>query len=161
MLAIRMQRTGRKGHAMFRIVVQESRYTPTSGKVVAQLGHYDPHTKNVSLDQEKATFYLSNGAQPSDRAARLLQKEGIALPNWVALSTERSRTIRNAEKLRSNQPKAEVSEEAAEATPSTEEVESSEVVESTDDTPTNEAPATDDAAADTDVAEEAEESKEA
>ena len=44
MLAIRMQRTGRKGHAMFRVVVQESRLTPTSGRVVAMLGSYDPHS---------------------------------------------------------------------------------------------------------------------
>ena len=36
MLAIRMQRTGRKGHAQFRVIVQESRRTPTSGNVVAE-----------------------------------------------------------------------------------------------------------------------------
>jgi hypothetical protein len=36
MLAIRMQRTGRKGHAMFRVVVQDSRLTPSSGRVVAK-----------------------------------------------------------------------------------------------------------------------------
>ena len=112
MLAIRMQRTGRKGHAMFRVVVQDSHLTPTSGKVVAQIGHYDPHTKAATVDAEKASFYLSNGAQPSDRVARLLQKEGVKLPTWVTLSDERSRTIRNAEKLRSNQPKEEVKEEA-------------------------------------------------
>lgn len=114
MLAIRMQRTGRKGHAMFRVVVQDSHLTPTSGKVVAQIGHYDPHTKAVSVDTEKASFYLSNGAQPSDRVARLLQKEGVKLPSWVTLSDERSRTIRNAEKLRKNQPKEEVAEVSAE-----------------------------------------------
>jgi len=102
-----MQRTGRKGHAMFRVVVQDSRYTPTSGKVVAQLGHYDPHTKDVTLDTEKATFYLTNGAQPSERVARLLQSNGVALPDWVEISTEKKRTIKNAEKLRKNQPKVE------------------------------------------------------
>ncbi len=117
MLAIRMQRTGRKGHAMFRVVVQDSRLTPTSGKVVANLGHYDPHTKAVSVDTEKASFYLSNGAQPSDRVARLLQKEGVKLPEWVALSTDRARTIRNAEKLRKNQPAEEKAEEVAEEAP--------------------------------------------
>jgi small subunit ribosomal protein S16 len=83
MLSIRMQRTGRKGHAMFRVVVQESRVTPTSGKVVALLGSYDPHAKTVTLDKEKAASSSSNGAQPSDRAAMLLQKEGIELPKWV------------------------------------------------------------------------------
>ena len=104
MLSIRMQRTGRKGHAMFRVVVQDSRRTPTSGKIVAQLGSFDPHTKVLILNSEKATFYLKNGAQPSDRAAILLKKEGVKLPGWVKLSDKKSRTIRNPEKLRKNQP---------------------------------------------------------
>ena len=119
MLAIRMQRTGRKGHAMFRVVVQDSRRTPTSGKVVALLGSYDPHAKTVSLDKEKATTFLTNGAQPSDRVARLFQTEGIALPAWVKVSESKAGKLRNPEKLRKNQPKEEVVEEtpAAEETP--------------------------------------------
>src|SRR5690349_2455235 len=111
MLAIRMQRTGRKGHAMFRVVVQESRLTPTSGKVVAQLGSYDPHAKVATLDKEKASFYLGNGAQPSDRAARLLQGEGVALPKWVKLSENKAGKLRNPDKLRKNQPKEETQPE--------------------------------------------------
>ncbi len=116
MLSIRMQRTGRKGHAMFRLVVQESRLTPTSGKVVFALGSYDPHSKVASIDKEKASFYLSNGAQPSERAARLLKSEGVELPSWVKLGTEKKRTIRNSEKLRKNQPKQEEAPVAEEAT---------------------------------------------
>ncbi len=107
MLAIRMQRTGRKGHAMFRLVVQESRVTPTSGKVVVTLGSYDPHAKTATVDKEKAAFYLSNGAQPSDRAARLLKSEGVELPSWVKIASEKKRTIKNTDKLRRNQPKEE------------------------------------------------------
>ena len=114
MLAIRMQRTGRKGHAMFRLVVQESRLTPTSGKVVVTLGSYDPHAKVATIDKEKAAFYLGNGAQPSDRAARLLKAEGVELPSWVKLPADKKRSIRNADKLRRNQPKEEApAEEAA------------------------------------------------
>lgn len=104
MLAIRMQRTGRKGHAQFRVVVQDARLTPTSGRVVAQLGSYNPHTKAATLDKEKAAFYLTNGARPSDRVARLLQKEGVDLPKWVAILADKERSIRNPEKLRKNQP---------------------------------------------------------
>lgn len=123
MLAIRMQRTGRKGHAMFRVVVQESRLTPTSGKVVALLGSYDPHAKTATLDKEKAAFYLGNGAQPSDRAARLLKSEGVKLPSWVKLSEGKTGAIRHPEKLRKNRPDEAVTEatasaEAAEATTS-------------------------------------------
>ncbi|HEX9153657.1 MAG TPA: 30S ribosomal protein S16 [Candidatus Saccharimonadales bacterium] len=109
MLAIRMQRTGRKGHAMFRVVVQESRLTPTSGKVVATLGSYDPHAKVITLDKEKAATYLSNGAQPSDRVVRLLQSEGVKLPDWVKTADSKTGKIRNPEKLRKNQPKEEAS----------------------------------------------------
>lgn len=118
MLAIRMQRTGRKGHAMFRVVVQESRLTPTSGKVVANLGSYDPHAKVATLDKEKAAFYLDHGAQPSDRAARLLQGEGVKLPKWVALSENKEGKLRNADKLRKNRKVEQpvVTEEEAPAT---------------------------------------------
>lgn len=126
MLTIRMQRTGRKGHAMFRVVVQEGRLAPTSGKVVAQLGHYDPHAKTVTLDKAKAAFYLGNGAQPSDRAARLLQGEGVQLPAWVKLAAGRSGKIRNPEKLRKNRPQEETQPEtlaASESTATTDEAE--------------------------------------
>ena len=114
MLTIRMQRTGRKGHAMFRMVVQDSKQTPTSGKVVARLGHYDPHTKDLVVDKDKATFYLTNGAQPSDRVVGLLKKEGVKLPDWVKDSSQTNRSTRNPEKLRKNQPKEEIVEEVAE-----------------------------------------------
>lgn len=107
MLAIRMQRTGRKGHAMFRVVVQESHVTPTSGKVVAQLGSYDPHAKSLILDKEKAAFYLEHGAQPSDRAARLIASDGVTLPKWVKLAANKTRTTRNASKRRSTTPAPE------------------------------------------------------
>lgn len=104
MLAIRMQRTGRRGHAMFRVVVQDSRLTPTSGKVVARLGSYDPHAKVTILDKEKAAFYLEHGAQPSDRIARLLKSEGVKLPAWVKMSSDKKRAVRNADKRRSTRP---------------------------------------------------------
>lgn len=112
MLAIRMQRTGRKGHAMFRVVVQESRLTPTSGKVVALLGSYDPHAKTTTLNKEKAEAFLKNGAQPSDRVASLLQSQGVKLPSWVSINGEKAGKLRNPEKLRKNQPKEEPAAEA-------------------------------------------------
>lgn len=112
MLVIRMQRTGRKGHAQFRVVVQDSRRTPTSGKVVALLGSYDPHAKTLQVNKEKAAFYLEHGAQPSDRAARLLAADGIKMPSWVKVAATKERAVRNAEKRRSTAPKEEVVEKA-------------------------------------------------
>jgi small subunit ribosomal protein S16 len=114
MLAIRMQRSGRKGHAMFRVVVQDSRRTPTSGKLVAQLGSYDPHAKTVIVDKEKAQFYLDNGAQPSESVARLLKNEGVKLPGWVEIPVTKQRTVRNADKRRSTRPEAPAEEAPAE-----------------------------------------------
>ncbi len=107
MLAIRMQRTGRKGHAQYRVVVQDSRRTPSSGKVVYALGSYNPHTKETVLDKEKAEFYLSNGAQPSERVTVILQKEGVKLPDWVKPVKKKDAKTKNLEKLRKNQPKSE------------------------------------------------------
>lgn len=120
MLTIRMQRTGRKGHAMFRVVVQEAHLTPSSGKVVALLGSYDPHTKAASLAKDKAEYYLKHGAQPSERAARLLIAEGVAMPGWFTKAAEKKRAIRNPEKLRRNQPKEEAGAEEAPAEPAAE-----------------------------------------
>ena len=114
MLVIRMQRTGRKGHAMFRLVVQDSRRTPTSGKIVAALGSYDPHAKVANIDKEKIAFYLEHGAQPSDRVARMLKKEGVKLPKWVKLEADKERAVKNADKRRSTRPE-EPKEEAPEA----------------------------------------------
>ena len=115
MLAIRLQRIGRKGYPVYRIAVQESQRHPSSGRVVAYVGSYNPHTKEVSIQKEEAQKYLSNGAQPTPRVVKLLEQEGVKLPDWVKKSdTTKQKTIRHADKLRKNQPKEEVSEEVAE-----------------------------------------------
>ncbi len=110
MLVIRLQRTGRKGHAQFRVVVQDSRRTPSSGRVVALLGSYNPHSKEVVINKEMAAKYLANGAQPSDRVVRLLQAEGVKLPTWVSAAAPKTGALRNPDKLRRNQPAAPVEE---------------------------------------------------
>jgi len=122
MLVIRLQRTGRKGHAQFRVVVQDSRRTPTSGKIVAQVGTYDPHTKTLNLDKERAQHYLNHGAQPSDRVVLILKKEGVKLPTWVSDPAKKAGKLRNPEKLRRNKPE-EPKEEAPAEEPAAEAVE--------------------------------------
>ena len=104
MLAIRTQRTGRSGQAQFRVIVQDSRFSPTSGRVVAYLGSYNPHTKETTLDGEKLGQYLANGAQPSDRVASLMKKQGIKLPAWFKQSAPKKGAIKNPEKRRSTNP---------------------------------------------------------
>ena len=122
MLAIRLQRVGRKGYPVYRLAVQEAQRHPSSGRVVAYVGSYNPHTKDVTVQTELAQKYLDNGAQPSPRVVKLLKDAGVKLPKWVKETTQKSKVIRNAEKLRKNQPKDETPEveEVAEETPAEE-----------------------------------------
>lgn len=122
MLAIRLQRLGRKAAPVYRVAVQEAQRHPSSGRVVAYVGSYNPHTKEVKIDKEKVEHYLKNGAQPTPRVVRLLQAEKVALPAWVKVpKNEKTAKIRNPEKLRKNQPKEEVPAEQPEAPEPTEE----------------------------------------
>lgn len=114
MLAIRLQRIGRKGLPMYRIAIQEAQRHPSSGRVVAYVGNYNPHTKEANVQVELAQKYLDNGAQPSPRVVKLLKEAGVKLPKWVKEASNKEKTIRNAEKLRKNQPKEEKVEEIVE-----------------------------------------------
>lgn len=115
MLAIRLQRLGRKGYPVYRLAVQEAQRHPSSGRVVAYVGSYNPHTKEAKVQVEDAQKYLDNGAQPTPRVVKLLKEAGVKLPKWVKEpAANKQKTIRNAEKLRKNQPKEEVAEESAE-----------------------------------------------
>ena len=107
MLAIRMQRNGRSHLPMYRIVVQEAQRHPLSGRVVAEVGNYNPHTKRTILDKEKIEFYLKNGAQPSSRVAFIFKKNDIKLPDWYKEPTTKATKAKHADKLRKNQPKEE------------------------------------------------------
>lgn len=123
MLAIRLQRVGRKGYPVYRLAVQESQRHPTSGRVVAYVGSYNPHTKETKIQVELAQKYLDNGAQPSPRVVKLLKEAGVKLPKWVIdASANKQKAIKNSEKLRKNQPKEEKAEEAAPVSEQTEEV---------------------------------------
>ena len=112
MLAIRLQRLGRAGYPTYRVAVQESQRHPSSGRVVAYVGSYNPHTKDANIQVETAQKFLDNGAQPTPRVVKLLKEAGVKLPNWVKeANSDKQKAIRNAEKLRKNQPKEEVVEE--------------------------------------------------
>lgn len=118
MLAIRLQRVGRAGYPTYRLAVQESQRHPSSGRVVAYVGSYNPHTKEATVQVEVAQKYLDNGAQPTPRVVKLMKDAGVKLPKWVVVpGNDKHKAIRHADKLRKNQPKEEVVEEAtAEAT---------------------------------------------
>ncbi|MEI6228760.1 MAG: 30S ribosomal protein S16 [Candidatus Saccharibacteria bacterium] len=114
MLAIRLQRVGRTGYATYRVVVQEAQKHPTSGRVVAFVGSYNPHTKETKIQAEDAQKYLNNGAQPSPRVAKILADNGVKLPKWVVKSADKAKTVKHSDKLRKNQPAKPVEETVAE-----------------------------------------------
>lgn len=82
MLVIRLSRVGRKKTALYRLVAADKRRAAT-GKVVARLGHYNPHTKEAVINKEAVEDYLSKGAQPSSTAVKLLKAQKVKLPKWA------------------------------------------------------------------------------
>ena len=107
MLAIRTQRNGRTHYPTYRIVVQEAQRHPLSGRIVAEVGKFNPDTKAITLDKEAVEKYLKNGAQPSSRVAFILKKNGIKLPKWYKEVPAKKANAKHADKLRKNQPKEE------------------------------------------------------
>ena len=121
MLSIRLQRFGKTHFATYRVVVQDAAKHPTSGKVVAYVGNYNPHTKEVNLDQPQIEKFLSNGAQPSPRVVKLLKDAKIKLPSWVKEpNLGKARAVRNLDKLRKNRPAEEAAAEVAPEAPAEE-----------------------------------------
>jgi small subunit ribosomal protein S16 len=76
---IRMKRIGAKNQPVFRIVVADGR-SPRDGKCIEELGTYQPRNKgqNFTLDLERAKYWISKGAQPSDTVASFIKKAGKA-----------------------------------------------------------------------------------
>jgi small subunit ribosomal protein S16 len=109
MLAIRLQRNGRSGYAVYRIVVQEAQRHPLSGRTVFLLGAYNPHTKQTTLNKTKAQFYLDNGAKPSARAIRIFKDQGVTLPKWVKIVTKAPSAAKHPDKFRKNKLKSAAS----------------------------------------------------
>lgn len=74
-----MKRVGTKNTPAFRIVVADGR-SPRDGKFIEEIGTYQPLKKenNYTLDLERANYWLSQGAQPSDTVASFIKKAGKA-----------------------------------------------------------------------------------
>ncbi len=75
---IRLKRLGKKHAPYYRIVVADSR-SPRDGRNIAEIGTYNPRTNpaSVTVDEEAAKTWLSNGAQPTETVARLFKQTGI------------------------------------------------------------------------------------
>ena len=75
---IRLTRLGDKKSPFYRVVVADSR-SPRDGKFIDIVGTYNPKTQpaEVKIDVEKVKTWIANGAQPTDRVAKLLKTAGI------------------------------------------------------------------------------------
>ena len=126
-LSIRLSRGGSKKRPYYRIVVADAR-SPRDGKFIEKIGNYNPllakdAENRIVLDAERAKYWLSNGAQPTDRVARFLDVAGVreraarSNPNKGKpgeKATERAEE--RAEKLKAAQEAANApAEETAEA----------------------------------------------
>ena len=72
---IRLKRMGSKKNPFYRVVVADER-APRDGRFIEEVGYYDPLTKELKLDNEKAVEWIGKGAQPTDTARALLKKSG-------------------------------------------------------------------------------------
>lgn len=77
MLTIRFIRRGKKNQPFFRIVVTDKKNPPKGGRFLEILGFFNPLTKEKSLKLERVKYWLSVGAQPSNRVYNLLVSEKI------------------------------------------------------------------------------------
>jgi small subunit ribosomal protein S16 len=82
MLKIRMSRGGTKKRPFYKIVVADAR-CPRDGRFIERLGHYNPllpkdNVERVKFDLDRMKYWLSQGAQPSERIERFLADVGLA-----------------------------------------------------------------------------------
>ena len=77
MLTIRLQRRGKKNQPFFKIIVTEEKNSSTRGRSVEELGFYNPLTKERSLNGDRAKYWMSVGAQPSDTVYNMLVTDNV------------------------------------------------------------------------------------
>ena len=85
MLVIRLFRTGKKHQPSFKIVVTDKRNPARGGRSVEEIGAYSPLTKKTVLKKERAQYWLSKGAKPSDTVYNLFLKEQVLSGKKIAL----------------------------------------------------------------------------
>lgn len=134
MLKIKFSRTGRKKMPFFRILVLEST-KDVYGDYVENIGHFNPRSKELQLDAERAKYWISKGAQPTDRVHNILVTEGIIEEkkrNVSALGTK--------EKKKRKEEKAKAEEEAQKAREEKKAKAEAEAAPKEDETPVAETP---------------------
>jgi len=94
MLVIRLRRIGKKNKPTYRVVLAEHSWA-ASGKFTADLGFYNPHTKEVKIDKDTVMEWLKKGAKPSNTVARLL--ENLKIKHASIVVVKRNKKSKKAE----------------------------------------------------------------
>jgi small subunit ribosomal protein S16 len=142
MVKIRLRRVGAKKQPSYRVVVADSR-SPRDGRFIETIGFYNPRTEpqTVEIKEDRALYWLSRGAQPTDAVAGLLTRQGT-MDRLVRYKSGESLDVLLAEAAAAREQLAEEVEaadlqveaeeiaEAAEAEVTEAEEEEKEVVES-------------------------------
>ena len=87
---LRLQRHGRKHYAFYHIVVADSR-APRDGKFIERIGSYNPntHPATITLNFDRALYWLQTGAQPTYRSQYLIKRRRIVKKHlWVVWQKE-------------------------------------------------------------------------
>ena len=150
-LSIRLSRGGSKKRPYYRIIVADAR-SPRDGKFIEKIGNYNPllakdNDQRVQIDAERAKYWLSNGAQPTDRVARFLDVAGVRERPAQLNPTKGKpgeKATERAEERATKQAEADEAAAAAAATPAADSPEEAEAVmgaeiEAATETPTPEA----------------------
>ena len=110
-LKIRLSRGGAKKRPFYKIVVAEA-LSPRDGKFIERLGSYNPmvakdHAERLVLDIERAKYWLSKGAQPTLRVAKMLSPDGL-----VKAPVIRDQPIKSAPGKKRQEREAEAAEKS-------------------------------------------------
>ena len=86
---IRLKRTGAKHNPHYRVVVIDQ-HRPRDGRAVEEIGYYDPTTDpaTVEIKKDRALYWLTTGAQPSETVQHLLKRAGITGAEEPAAAAE-------------------------------------------------------------------------
>ena len=161
MLKIRMSRGGAKKRPFYKIVIADSR-RPRDGKFIEKVGFFNPllpkdKKERLNLDTDRIKYWLSQGAQPSDRVARFLGQENI-----IPMPAQKNNPIKAKPKKKAQEKlkAAEEAKKAAEAAPAAESP-AAEETPAVEAAPAEQAPAAESAPAESAPAEQAPAAEEA
>ena len=133
---LRLRRLGRKKRPFYRIIATDSR-APRDGRFIEEIGHYNPltHPETVSVQEDRALYWLGVGATPSKTVRNILSRKGIILKfdlkkqgvaeekmteelrKWEVLQIEKAKRLEaKKESERENKKKAKLEAAKAEAT---------------------------------------------